>query len=45
VEELQKLGVANAIVLTAPSGKAPSALIGGLDLNGKFMAVFGQITS
>jgi len=38
-EELQKMGGATAIVSTAPSGKAMSALIDGLDVNGKFMTV------
>jgi D-arabinose 1-dehydrogenase-like Zn-dependent alcohol dehydrogenase len=38
-EELQTMGGATAIVSTAPSGKAMSALIDGLDVNGKFMTV------
>ena len=38
-EELQKMGGAKAIVSTAPSGKAMSALIDGLDVNGRFMTV------
>jgi len=38
-EELQTMGGAAAIVSTAPSGKAMSALIDGLDVNGKFMTV------
>lgn len=37
--ELQKMGGAKAIVSTAPSGKAMSALIDGLDANGRFMTV------
>jgi D-arabinose 1-dehydrogenase-like Zn-dependent alcohol dehydrogenase len=35
--ELQKLGGARAILATAPSGKAMSALIGGLCANGTFV--------
>ena len=38
-QELQKMGGAKAIVSTAPSGKAMSDLIDGLDVNGKFMTV------
>jgi D-arabinose 1-dehydrogenase-like Zn-dependent alcohol dehydrogenase len=38
-EELQKLGGAKAILSTAPSGKAMSALIDGLGANGTFMVV------
>jgi len=38
-EELQKMGGAIAVVSTAPSGKAMSALIDGWDVNGKFMTV------
>jgi D-arabinose 1-dehydrogenase-like Zn-dependent alcohol dehydrogenase len=38
-EELQKMGGATAIVSTAPSGKAMSALIDGLNAKGKFMTV------
>jgi len=37
--ELQKLGGARAIVATAPSGKAMSALIAGLGSNGTLMVV------
>jgi D-arabinose 1-dehydrogenase-like Zn-dependent alcohol dehydrogenase len=37
--ELQKLGGARAIVATAPSGKAMSALIGGLSANGTLVVV------
>jgi len=38
-EELQKLGGAKAIVATAPSSKAMSALIDGLGPNGRLMVV------
>ena len=38
-EELQKMGGASAILATAPSGKAMSALIDGLGDNGKLMVV------
>jgi D-arabinose 1-dehydrogenase-like Zn-dependent alcohol dehydrogenase len=38
-EELQKLGGAKAILATAPSGKAMSALIDGLGDNGKLVVV------
>lgn len=38
-QELQKMGGAKAIISTAPSGKAMSALIDGLGENGKFMTV------
>jgi D-arabinose 1-dehydrogenase-like Zn-dependent alcohol dehydrogenase len=37
--ELQKLGGARAILATAPSGKAMSALIGGLGANGVLLVV------
>jgi D-arabinose 1-dehydrogenase-like Zn-dependent alcohol dehydrogenase len=37
--ELQKLGGAQVIVATAPSGKAMSSLIGGLGVNGTLMVV------
>ena len=37
--ELQKLGGAQVIVATAPSGKAMSSLIGGLGANGTLMVV------
>jgi D-arabinose 1-dehydrogenase-like Zn-dependent alcohol dehydrogenase len=37
--ELQKLGGAQVILATAPSGKAMSSLIGGLGANGTFMVV------
>jgi D-arabinose 1-dehydrogenase-like Zn-dependent alcohol dehydrogenase len=37
--ELQKLGGARVILATAPSGKAMSALIGGLGANGTMMVV------
>lgn len=37
--ELQKLGGASAILATAPSGKAMSALIGGLAPNGTMMVI------
>jgi D-arabinose 1-dehydrogenase-like Zn-dependent alcohol dehydrogenase len=37
--ELQKLGGAKVILATAPSGKAMSALIGGLGMNGRLMVV------
>jgi D-arabinose 1-dehydrogenase-like Zn-dependent alcohol dehydrogenase len=37
--ELQKLGGAQAILATAPSGKAMSSLIGGLGVNGTLMVV------
>jgi D-arabinose 1-dehydrogenase-like Zn-dependent alcohol dehydrogenase len=37
--ELQKLGGARAILATAPSGKAMSALIGGLGANGALMVI------
>lgn len=37
--ELQKLGGASAILATAPSGKAMSALIGGLGANGTLMVI------
>lgn len=39
VVELQKLGGAQVILATAPSGKAMSALIGGLGANGTLMVV------
>jgi D-arabinose 1-dehydrogenase-like Zn-dependent alcohol dehydrogenase len=38
-EELKKLGGAKAILATAPSGKAMSALIDGLGVNGKLVVV------
>jgi D-arabinose 1-dehydrogenase-like Zn-dependent alcohol dehydrogenase len=38
-EELQRMGGAKAILTTAPSGKAMSALIDGLGGNGKLMVV------
>jgi D-arabinose 1-dehydrogenase-like Zn-dependent alcohol dehydrogenase len=38
-EELQRMGGAKAILTTAPSGKAMSALIDGLGANGKLMVV------
>lgn len=41
VVELQKLGGAQVILATAPSGKAMSALIGGLGANGTLMVVGG----
>jgi len=37
--ELQKLGGARVILATAPSGKAMSALVGGLGVNGTMMVV------
>jgi len=37
--ELQKLGGASVILATAPSGKAMSALIGGLAVNGTLLVV------
>ena len=37
--ELQKLGGASAILATAPSGKAMSALIGGLGANGTLVVI------
>jgi D-arabinose 1-dehydrogenase-like Zn-dependent alcohol dehydrogenase len=37
--ELQKLGGARVILATAPSGKAMSALIGGLSANGTLVAI------
>src|ERR1700676_1217171 len=37
--ELQKLGGASVILATAPSGKAMSALVGGLGVNGKMVVV------
>src|SRR6202051_458810 len=37
--ELQKLGGASVILATAPSGKAMSALVGGLAVNGTMVAV------
>jgi D-arabinose 1-dehydrogenase-like Zn-dependent alcohol dehydrogenase len=37
--ELQKLGGAQAILATAPSGKAMSALVGGLGANGTLVVV------
>ena len=37
--ELQRLGGAQVILATAPSGKAMSSLIGGLGANGTFMVV------
>jgi D-arabinose 1-dehydrogenase-like Zn-dependent alcohol dehydrogenase len=37
--ELQKLGSASVILATAPSGKAMSALVGGLGLNGTMVVV------
>jgi D-arabinose 1-dehydrogenase-like Zn-dependent alcohol dehydrogenase len=37
--ELQKLGGARVILATAPSGKAMSALVGGLGSNGRMMVV------
>jgi D-arabinose 1-dehydrogenase-like Zn-dependent alcohol dehydrogenase len=37
--ELQKLGGASVILATAPSGKAMSALVGGLGANGTLMVV------
>src|SRR6202011_6082742 len=37
--ELQKLGGASVILATAPSGKAMSALVGGLGANGTMMVV------
>ncbi len=37
--ELQKLGGASAILATAPSGKAMSALVGGLGPNGTLLIV------
>jgi D-arabinose 1-dehydrogenase-like Zn-dependent alcohol dehydrogenase len=37
--ELQKLGGARVILATAPSGKAMSALVGGLGANGTFVVV------
>ena len=38
-QELQKMGGAKAIISTAPSGKAMSALIDGLDVKGKLITV------
>src|SRR5580700_7611815 len=38
-EELQKLGGAQVIIATAPSGKAMSALFNGLGPNGKLMVI------
>ncbi len=38
-EELQKLGGARAILATAPSGKAMSALVSGLGADGKMMVI------
>ncbi len=38
-EELQRLGGAKAILATAPSGQAMSALIDGLGVNGKLMVL------
>src|SRR6202166_2779236 len=40
--ELQKLGGAQAILATAPSGKAMSALVGGLAVNGTMVVVGGS---
>src|SRR5204862_3660030 len=37
--ELQKLGGASVILATAPSGKAMSALVGGLGANGTMLVV------
>jgi D-arabinose 1-dehydrogenase-like Zn-dependent alcohol dehydrogenase len=37
--ELQKLGGASVILATAPSGKAMSALVGGLAVNGTMVVV------
>ncbi len=39
VEELTKLGGARAILGTVPSGKAMSAILGGLAVNGKLVAI------
>src|ERR1700726_3338809 len=41
--ELQKLGGASAILATAPSGKAMSALVGGLGVNGTMMVLGASI--
>jgi D-arabinose 1-dehydrogenase-like Zn-dependent alcohol dehydrogenase len=38
-EELVKLGGAKAILATVPSGKAMSAVLGGLGVNGKLIAI------
>src|SRR6266404_4725227 len=38
-DELQKLGGASVILATAPSGKAMSALVGGLGVNGTMVVV------
>src|SRR5215468_8132444 len=37
--ELQKLGGARVILATAPSGKSMSALVGGLEANGRLMVI------
>jgi D-arabinose 1-dehydrogenase-like Zn-dependent alcohol dehydrogenase len=39
VEELNKLGGAELILATVPSGKAMSAVLGGLAINGKLIAI------
>jgi D-arabinose 1-dehydrogenase-like Zn-dependent alcohol dehydrogenase len=39
VEELAKLGGAKVILATVPSGKAMSAILGGLSVNGKLMVI------
>ena len=38
-EELTKLGGAKVILGTVPSGKAMSAILGGLDVNGKLIVI------
>ena len=38
-EELQKMGGARAILSTAPSGKAMSAMVDGLGVNGRLMVI------
>src|SRR6201997_1343220 len=43
--ELQKLGGASVILATAPSGKAMSALIGGLGVNGTMVVVGASMDS
>jgi D-arabinose 1-dehydrogenase-like Zn-dependent alcohol dehydrogenase len=43
--ELQKLGGARVILATAPSGKAMSALIGGLGVNGTLVVVGAPLDS
>ena len=43
--ELQKLGGASVILATAPSGKAMSALVGGLGVNGTMMVVGASMDS